>query len=202
MIGKILGLSPEQVRMAKYAMQKRKEGYELLKNPKGTPNTEINMIYTRHGHTLDDFHDSKTVIDRVKATVIDNHLYEDSRLLTSTRFREADTKELGQKRNIDYYRWDNKTSTEIEKQRFDIPEKDLKKRKKPNWQKGFLYDEYYADYSNKETIYNPARIPYYEKPGAKYIVPILSFGMIRPKNPTKPNFFKVLWENLHNSTNK
>ncbi len=199
MIGKILGLSQDQVKLAKYAMQKRKEGFELLKNPKGTPNTELNMIYTSHGSTLDEFHDSHTTIDRIKVTFSDGKKEEDSILLTSTRFREADTKELGTKRNIDYYRFNSKKLTETEKKRFDIPEKDLKNRKKPNWQKGFLYDEYYSDYLKKESIFNPARIPYYEKPGAKYIVPILSLGMIRPKNPTKPNFFKVLWDNLHNN---
>lgn len=202
MIGKILGLSKDQINVAKYAIKKRKMGYQLLKNPEGTPNTELNMIYTSHGNTLDDFHDSRTVIDRIKVTFLNGKKEENSQLLTSTRFRDADTKELGTKRNIDYYRWDTKTATETEKQRFDISEKDLKKRKKPNWQKGFLYDEYYSEYMKKETVYNPARIPYYEKPGAKYIVPVLSFGMIRPKNPTRPNFFKVLWENLHNSTNK
>ncbi|MCR5266825.1 MAG: hypothetical protein K6E29_09585 [Cyanobacteria bacterium RUI128] len=198
MIGKVLGLSQDQVNAAKYAIKMRRQGYHLLRNPKGTPNTEVNLIEVRQGITLDDYHDSRTFIDRIRATFSNGEKHEDSRILTSMRFRDPETKELGTKRNVEYYRFDEATDKGTEKCRFDISEADLKKRKKPNWQKGFMYDEYYADYFNKETLQNPARAPYFTKPGEKVIVPILTFGLIRPKGPTRPNFFRVLWDNLHN----
>ena len=199
MIGKILGLSQDQVNAAKYAIQMRRQGYTLLKNPKGTPNTEVNLIDVKHGVTIDDFHDHRTVIDRFKTTFENGQKYIEAKFLTSTRFRDPETKELGKKRNIDYYSSSAKTLEEQEKVREDIPKDELKKRKKPNWQKGFLYDEYYAEYMHRETLGNPARKPYYTKPGERIIAPIITFGVIRPKNPTRPNFFKVLWQNLHNN---
>lgn len=196
MLGKILGLSNDQINAAKYAIKMRRQGYHLLKNPKGTPNTEVNLIDIKHGNSLDDFHDSKTTIDRIRATFTNGGKHEDSRILMSTRFRNSETKELGIQRNVEYYRYDEKTNTETEKRRLDISEADLKTRKKPNWQKGFLYDEYYSEYMKKETLQNPARKPYFTKPGARIIAPILTFGLLKPKGPTEPGFFKTLWNNL------
>lgn len=202
MIGKILGLSKDQVDAAKYAIKMRKQGYTLLKNPKGASNTEVNMVNIFHSHSMDDFHDQGTMIHRIKTTFNNGIKNEEHRDIFSTRFRDAETKELGKQRNVEYYRFDTKGKTNTEKTSFDIPEEDLKKRKKPNWQKGFLYHEYYADYLVKETVNNPARKPYYSKPGARFIVPILTFGLIKDNRPTRPNFFKVLWKNLHNQTSR
>jgi len=199
MIGKILGLSNDQIMAAKYAIKMRKQGYKLLRNPKGAPNTEVNLIVIRHGNTIDDFHDSRTTIDRIRAVFSNGEKKEKSKILISTRFRDSETKELGKKRNIDYYSYDTATDTEVEKIREDFSKEALKKRKKPNWQKGFMYDEYYAEYLEKESSQNPARKPYYTKPGERIIAPIITFGYARPKGPTRPNFFKVLWENLHNN---
>ena len=77
----------QKIQASLYAIEKRLQGYHLLKNPKGTPQTEVNMIKEWYGvteHWDDMFH-----IKRIKKTFSEEGNYKERRFLMSTHYMDV-----------------------------------------------------------------------------------------------------------------
>jgi len=57
-------ITPVDMDIAKYALKKRIEGYKLLKNPKGTPKTQVSMIKT--DRSFNEYNDYVELTTRIR----------------------------------------------------------------------------------------------------------------------------------------
>ena len=192
----------QKIHASLYAIAKRIQGYHLLKNPKGTSPTEVNMIkedwygFTRRWDDV--FH-----ITRIKKTFSKDGNHEEKRFLFSTHYMDVDNLEMTKprKKNICYsINADDKYSVSF---REDIPFIDILKQKIPILSKkrsGFLKEDSEYDTMYKTKCEAQLNRGYYKK-GYSLFTKIVSFGMYKkmcyPKE-LRPNFFKILYQNLTN----
>ena len=121
-----------KIKAASYAIGKRLQGYHLLQNPSGTPQTEINMIKENfYGTTAqwdDVFH-----ITRLKKNFSNDGSHTEKRFLMSTHYMDVDTMQMTKprKKDISYsVKKDGKYT--LFKDREDIRFEDAETRKVPN----------------------------------------------------------------------
>ena len=82
-----------KIKATGYAIGKRLQGYHLLKNPSGTPQTEVNLIKENfYGTTScwdDMFH-----ITRLKKTFSTDGSHTERKFLMSTHYMDVDTMQM------------------------------------------------------------------------------------------------------------
>lgn len=190
-----------KIKAASYAIGKRLQGYHLLKNPKGTHQTEVNMIkesfYGTTSHWDDIFH-----ITRLKRTFAKGESHTEKRFLMSTHYMDVDTMRMTKprKKDIHYYVEKDGNYTVV-KEREDIGLEEAEKRKIPKLsyeRSSFLMDDSEYDNMCRTKMCAQWKRGYY-KTHYPLIAKILSFGMYKQMiYPTenRPNFFKVLYQNL------
>ena len=192
-----------KAKAAIYAIGKRLQGYHLLKNPKGIPQTEVNMIKENfHGttsHWDDIFHTT-----RLKRNFAEGENYKEKRFLMSTHYMDVYTMQMTKPRKKDlYYRVEKDGEHTIFKNREDLGFKKAEKRKVPKLsykRSCFLVDD--SDYdkmcrTKRHAQWNRG----YYKTHYSLFEKIVALGMHkRMLYPTesRPNFFKVLYQNLTN----
>ena len=189
-----------KVKAAGYAITKRLQGYHLLKNPKGTPQTEVNMVkewYGISGQWDDVFH-----IDRIKKVYTEQGSEKETKLLMATHFLDGKKLKMTSPRKKDiYYSVSRNGEYSVTKEREDIPWESNDKRsslKLSLKRSSFLtYDSEYDKlaYKKREAQFNRG----YYKTHYSLLTKIVSLGMHkRMAYPTenRPNFFKVLYQNL------
>lgn len=192
----------QKIQASLYAIGKRMHGYHLLKNPNGVPQTEVNMIKEWHGvteHWDDMFH-----ITRIKRTFSKDGSHEEERFLMSTHYMDVKKMKMTKprKKDMDYsLKKDGEYTLFINKE--DIPLKKAEDRKIPKLsfeRSGFgILDSEYDKMckTKREAGYNRG----YYKMGYGLFEKIVSLGMYkRMLYPTekRPNFFKILYQNLTN----
>ena len=91
-----------KIKAASYAIGKRLQGYHLLQNPSGAPQTEVNMIKENfYGTTSawdDVFH-----ITRLKKTFLNKGNHTEKRFLMSTHYMDIDTMQMTKTRKKEIY---------------------------------------------------------------------------------------------------
>ena len=190
-----------KIKAASYAISKRLQGYHLLKNLKGTPQTEVNMIkenfYGTTSYWDDVFH-----ITRLKRNFAKGESYAEKRFLMSTHYMDVDTMQMTKPRKKDiYYSVEKDGNYTVVKEREDVGLDNAENRKLPKLsyeRSRFL--EYDSEYDNMCRTKSHAQWNRgYYKTHYPLIAKILSFGMYKQMiYPTenRPNFFKVLYQNL------
>ncbi len=97
-------LTISEIRTAGYAIGKRLQGYHLLKNPIGTPTTEVNMFkesLNGYGGNGERFH----TLDKITRFIDkDNKVSKIKKYLSTTRIFDKDTKKISKDKNITYIR--------------------------------------------------------------------------------------------------
>ncbi len=193
-----------KIKAASYAIGKRLQGYHLLKNPSGTFQTEVNLIKENfYGTTScwdDVFH-----ITRLKKTFSTEGSNTEKRFLMSTHFMDVNTMQMTKprKKDINYSIIKNGEYT-VFIAREDLAWESAEKRKVPklSYKRKNLF-EYDSEYdkmcmTKRQTQLNRG----YYKTHYSLLTKIISFGMHkRMAYPTenRPNFFKVLYQNLTNN---
>ena len=192
----------QKIQASLYAMRKRMQGYHLLKNPKGTSQTEVNMIKEWYGiseHWDDIFH-----ITRIKKTFSDEGNHKEKRFLMSTHYMDTNSMFLTKPRKKDMnYSVKKDSEYQIFKEREDIPFEKAEKRKIPKLSfERTAFGIHDSEYDMMCKIKRDAEMSrgYYKK-GYSLFSKIVSLGMhkrmIYPQEK-RPNFFKVLYHNLSN----
>ena len=192
-----------KIKAASYAIGKRLQGYHLLKNPSGTPQTEVNMIKENfYGITAqwdDVFH-----INRLKKNFLQDGNHAEKRFLMSTHYMDVHTKQMTKprKKNV-YYSVKKDGEYILFKNREDLAWETEEKRKVPKLsykRKSFFgYDSEYDEMCATKRHAQWDR-GYYET-HYPLLTKIISLGLYkRMCYPTenRPNFFKVLYQNLTN----
>jgi hypothetical protein len=192
-----------KIKAASYAIGKRLQGYHLLQNPSGTPQTEVNMVKENfYGTTSlwdDVFH-----ITRLKRTFSKGENYTEERFLMSTHYMDVHTMQMTKprKKNI-YYSVQKDGSYTVLKDREDMAWEISEKRKVPKlshkW-KNFM--GYNSEYDKKCMAKRHAQWGRgYYKTHYPLLTKFLSLGMHKRMSypsENRPNFFKVLYHNLTN----
>ena len=192
-----------KIKAASYAIGKRLQGYHLLKNPSGTSQTEVNMIKENfYGTTAqwdDVFH-----ITRLKKNFSSDGSHTEKRFLMSTHYMDIDTMQMTKPRKKDiYYSVKKDKDYTVVKDREDLPWEAEEKRKVPKLsykRKTFL--GYNSEYDKMCATKRHAQWDRgYYKTHYPLLTKIITLGMYkRMSYPTenRPNFFKVLYQNLTN----
>ena len=192
-----------KIKSASYAIGKKLQGYRLLKNPSGTPQTEVNMIKENfYGTTAqwdDVFH-----ITKLKKTFSNNESHTEKRFLMSTHYMDVDTMQMTKPRKKDIsYSVEKDGKNVVVKNREDIKLEDAEARKVPklSYERSGLF----ARDSEYDKICESKRHAQFDRGYYKTHYPLLtkiiSLGMHKLMvYPTenRPNFFKVLYQNLTN----
>ena len=192
-----------KIKAASYAIGKRIQGYHLLQNPSGTPQTEINMIKENfYGTTAqwdDVFH-----ITRLKKNFSNDGSHTEKRFLMSTHYMDVDTMQMTKPRKKDISYSVKKDGEYIVAQdREDIKLEDAEARKVPklSYERSGLFacDSEYDKMceSKRHAQFDRG----YYKTHYSLLTKIISLGMHKQMSyPTenRPNFFKVLYQNLTN----
>ena len=192
-----------RIRAAAYAIGMRLQGYHLLKNPKGVSRSEVNMIkqefYGITSNWDDIFH-----INRIKKVYTKSGAQSESGYLTSVHFYDSKTGQMTSPRKKDIslsLRRNKDCAGYLE--RNDLAWEQVDKRTVPKLsvkRNLFLACDSKLDkmcYSKMEAERNRG---YYKK---KYTIgqKLFSFGLHKktfPPSENRPNFFKVLYQNLTN----
>lgn len=197
-------ISFPKIKAASYAITKRLHGYHLLKNPAGTPQTEVNMIKESHYEITkhwDDIFQTK----RIKKVFSDDGTSTEKKFLMSKHYINVDTLKMTKPRKKDiYYEVKEDGVISVYKDKEDVGYKESMKRKVPKLSYGRTFSlnndsEYSKMYAKKMDAQHLNR-GYYQK-HYPLSAKILSFGMHESMlYPTdnRPNFFKVLYHNLTN----
>ena len=191
----------QKIQASLYAIGKRLQGYHLLKNPSGTPQTEVNMVKEWYGinkHWDDMFH-----ITRIKKTFSKEGNHKEKHFLMSTHYMDVKKKEMTNPRKKDMsYSLNKDGEYQIFKERVDIPSMEADNRKVPKLsykRSSFMRDSEYDIMCKKKCDAKMNR-GYYKK-GYSLFSKIVSLGMhkrmVYPQEK-RPNFFKVLYHNLTN----
>ena len=192
----------QKIQASLYAIGKRLQGYHLLKNPSGTPQTEVNMLKEWYGvseHWDDMFH-----ITRIKKTFSANGNYKEKRFLMSTHYMDIKTMKMTNPRKKDMnYSFKNNGKHKVFKERVDIPSMEADNRKVPKLSfvrsGSFMRDSEYDIMCKKKCDAEMNR-GYYKREYSLF-TKIISLGMYKRMcypEENRPNFFKVLYQNLTN----
>ena len=192
----------QKVQASLYAIGKRLQGYHLLRNPKGTPQTEVNMVKEWYGiseHWDDIFH-----ITRIKKTFSSEGNHKEKRFLMSNHYIDTDSMFMTKPRRKDMnYSIKKDNEYLVLKEREDIPFEKAEKRKVPKLSfERTAFGIHDSEYDMMCKIKRDAEMSrgYYKK-GYSFFSKIVSLGMhkrmIYPQE-NRPNFFKVLYHNLTN----
>ena len=192
-----------KIKAASYAIGKRLQGYHLLQNPSGTPQTEVNLIKENfYGTTScwdDVFH-----ITRLKKTFSKEGIHTETKFLMSTHYTDVSTMQMSKprKKGIHYSVKKDRDYTVIQ-DREDLAWESEEKRKVQKLsylRKNFM--EHDSEYDKICAAKRQAQLDRgYYKTHYPLLTKIITLGMHKHMAcPTenRPNFFKVLYENLTN----
>ena len=192
-----------KIQASLYAIGKRLQGYHLLKNPKGTSQTEVNMIKQNfYGTTQlwdDIFH-----IKRVRANFSEGETEHESKFLRSTHYFDEKAMYMTKPRKKNIYFSIRKNGEYVDiGERQDLAWEQDEKRtaKKLSYKRsGFLECNSEYDIMCRTKTEAEHNRGYYKK-HYPLIVKIISLGMhkrmLYPQE-NRPNFFKILYQNLTN----
>lgn len=191
-----------KIKAASYAIGKRLQGYHLLQNPSGTPQTEVNMIkesfYGTTSYWDDVFH-----ITRLKRTFAEGGNHTEKRSLMSTHYMDIATMQMTKPRKKDIYYSVKKDGSTVVKDREDIGLEEAENRKVPKL--SYTRNNVFEHDSEYDKMCRNKRHAQWDRGYYKTHYPILtkilSLGMHkRMAYPTenRPNFFKILYQNLTN----
>ena len=191
-----------KIQASLFAIGKRLQGYHLLKNPSGTPQTEVNMVKEWYGtteHWDDMFH-----ITRIKKTFSASGNHKEEKFLMSTHYMDVKNMKMTNPRKKDkYFSFKKDEKYLVFKDREDVtPEKALK-RKEPVLsykRSSFFKNDSEYDIASKTKQEAQINRGYYKK-GYSLFSKIVSLGMYKRMcypQEKRPNFFKVLYHNLTN----
>ena len=193
----------QKIQATLYAMRKRLQGYHLLRNPKGTSPTEVNMIKEWYGVTErwdDMFH-----ITRIKKTFSKEGNHKERRFLMSTHYMDVKTMKMTNPRKKDMnYSFEKDGEYIVFKEREDISSGIADERDVPllSYERSsFLMRDSEYDMACKTKIDAKMGRGYYKK-GYSLFTKIVSLGMYKKMcypEEKRPNFFKVLYQNLTNT---
>ena len=192
----------QKIQASLYAIGKRLQGYHLLKNPKGTPQTEVNMIKEWYGvtkHWDDMFH-----ITHIKKTFSEKGNHKEKHFLMSTHYMDVKKKEVTKPRKK-YVNYSFKKDGEYQvfKERVDIPSIEAYNRKVPKLsfeRSGFGEHDSEYDAMIKTKLDAKMNRRYYKK-HYSLLQKVIALGMHKRMCyplEKRPNFFKVLVQNLTN----
>ena len=186
-----------------FAIGKRLQGYHLLKNPKGTSQTEVNMIKQDFYGTTelwdDIFH-----IKRIRKNFGKEKTKQETRFLMSTHYFDEKAMQITKPRKKDINFSIHKNGEFVDfKERQDLGWEQSEKRsaKKLSFERSSIF-EHDSEYDVMCRTKTEAEINrgYYKK-HYPLIVKIISLGMhkrmLYPQE-NRPNFFKILYQNLTN----
>ena len=193
----------QKIQASIYAIGKRLQGYHLLKNPAGTLQTEVNMIKEWYGttqHWDDIFH-----ITRIKKTFSKDGNHKEKRFLMSTHYIDVEKMEMTKRRKKDINYSEKKDGEYILfRNREDIPFEKAEDRKVPllSYERSSFF-EMDSEYDIMHEKKHNAKINrgYYKKKYSLF-AKIMSLGMYKKvcyPEENRPNFFKVLYQNLTNT---
>lgn len=190
-----------KIKAASFAIGKRLQGYHLLQNPSGTPQTEVNMVkenfYGTTSNWDDIFH-----ITRLKRTFAQGENHTEKRFLMSTHYMDIDTMRMTKPRKKDiYYSVKKDGDYAVVKEREDIGFEKAEERKAPKL--SFVRSGLFVEDSEYDNMCRTKRHAqwdrgYYKK-HYSLMEKILSLGMYKQMaypSENRPNFFKVLFKNL------
>lgn len=192
----------KKIQASLYAIGKRLQGYHLLKNPNGVPQTEVNMVKEWYGvtnHWDDMFH-----ITRIKKTFSEEGNYKEKHFLMSTHYMDVKRMEItNPRKKYMSYSFTKDGEYQVFKERVDIPFMEADNRKVPRLSfvrsSSFKRDSEYDIMCKKKRDAEMNR-GYYKKEYSLF-TKIISFGMHKKMcypEENRPNFFKVLYQNLTN----
>ena len=195
-----------KVRAVSYAISKRLQGYHLLQNPKGTPQTEVNMVKENfYGTTScwdDIFH-----ITRLKKTFSKDGNHTEKRFLMSTHYMDVNSMKMTKPRKKDInYSVKKDGDYTVFKEREDLAWEAEEKRKVPklSYKRSDLF-KHDSEYDKMCMTKRHAQWDRgYYKTHYPVLTKILSLGMHKRMaypSDNRPNFFKVLYQNLTNKPN-
>ena len=193
----------QKIQASLYAIGKRLQGYHLLKNPKGTSQTEVNMYTDWYGITS--HWDNMFHITRIKKTFSTEGNHKEKRFLMSTHYMNVDTMKMTKPRQKDMsYSVKKDNQYLMFKEREDIKPEKAEKRKVPKLsykRSGLFIND--SEYDNMHRAKYEAELDrgYYKK-GYSLLTKIVSLGMYKRMcypEESRPNFFKVLYQNLTNT---
>ena len=189
MIRKILGLSQDEYNAFKYALSKRADGFCLLKNAKGDPPTQVNLIRQKFGKTVDAFRDEVTLTEKYSVNFHDGKSDMFYRSIETRQFIDSETGKPNKGKYILYTSFGDKADY-IRKERNDLDIQQYGLRKHPKWSEDSFHNDAYSEinYINKSS----AGRSYYKG----FFESLISPFVPNDKRPTRPNFFKVFWENI------
>ena len=192
----------QKIQASLYAMGKRLQGYHLLKNPKGTSQIEVNMVKEWYGvtrHWDDMFH-----ITRIKKTFSKDGNHKEKRFLMSTHYMDVDKLEMTKPRKKDMNYSIKKDGEYLALgEREDISFEKEEERTVPllSYERSsFLVHDSEHDMmcqAKHKALLNRG----YYKRGYSLFSKIVSLGMYKKMfypHENRPNFFKVLFQNLTN----
>lgn len=190
----------QKIQASLYAMGKRLQGYHLLRNPKGASPTEVNMIKEWYGvteHWDDMFHQT-----RIKKTFSANGNHKEKRFLMSTHYMDTKNMRMTQPRKKDIYCSINKDGYFVCSEREDMKGlADKRKKVKLSYERNSFFEED-SEYDIACKTKREAQINRgYYKNGYSLFTKIFSLGMHKNMcypEENRPNFFKVLYQNLTN----
>ena len=168
-------ITSTDIEIAKYVIANRAKGYHLLKNPKGTPSTYVSMIKS-DGRT-NDYNDYVEITKRITKDFANGT--EKTAELKATQF-SLDGRTLSDKKKVEFSSYDGVGHIEKSKED-DIPVRELPKKTL-----GFYDAKIDIAYEQDCKSFYKSRLD------AIAEFPYLSGEPVR----TRPNFFKVLWQNL------
>lgn len=191
-----------KIKAVSYAIGKRLQGYHLLQNPSGTPQTEVNMVkenfYGTTSYWDDVFH-----ITRLKRTFAEDGNHTEKKFLISTHYMDIDTMQMTKPREKDIYYSVKKDGNCTVAYREDVGLDEAEKRYLPklSYKRSNVF-EHDSEYDKMCMTKRHAQWDRgYYKTHYPLLTKILSLGMHkRMVYPTenRPNFFKVLYKNLTN----
>ena len=192
----------QKIQASLYAIGKRLQGYHLLKNPAGTPQTEVNMVKEWYGvtsHWDDMFH-----ITRIKKTFSKDGNHKEKRFLMSTHYNDVKNMKMTNPRKKDLnYSHQKDGEYLVFKERVDTPPMEADGRKIPRLsykRSGCFMNDSEYDMACKTKQEAELNRGYYKK-GYSLFTKIISLGMHKRMcypEEKRPNFFKVLYKNLSN----
>ena len=189
-------ITPDKLKAASFAISKRLQGYHLLKNSKDAPANQVNMIKVKH--SINEFFDDKFIYERVSRTFENGEFSFVNKLMTATHYMNDITGKITNQKRIYYIVKGQKVADYQLKKREDLKPAELKFRhpvsfpsKNPLIQLGD-YDRFMFERKQAEKDRN------FYKTTDDYLTKIFSFGFFgNTSRPSRPNFFKVLFNNLN-----
>ena len=180
-----------------YAINKKKQGYKLLKNPQGTSPYEVNMIksdfYVDRIYHNESFHNV-----RLTRKKVGDEFVEDSVDLFAEYMTDPVTKQRSGKKNLFF--WFKKDGVKLEAEKWEEP--DVWSRPQPKWKKG-------EREAHLEELFEKDRQRSFFKPRVNVVQKTVSLGgwkellgLEYDARPEAPSFWSILKHNLNNVEKK